>query len=334
MDPDDVLARQIGRITLANTESDEWLVEALILMLRPLPARRVEILVAANSLDQKCKLIKKVAADLKISLDEPLGSGQSPQKILSRVMELNRERNRAVHSYYAHYGPDQILQFRSRQPKARVVPIADLKLLADGFIECNNSLEEFTNYLADQMDAQTSIDSLWDTVIRGSHEVIVAGHLHQRGILESLGRKVDGNDTIRLAIHETRRRLLEAGERPKATEFLVEINPVTWLASITAPSGKTVQIGDTGWRDVTVFAQEYDLSIKSALVRRIGSNILVRYDADKNLSSEQLHRLAKRAFGPESDEMTGAPLWLWELNGFRPSLPGRFIEDEADPTEH
>ncbi|MGP5603495.1 hypothetical protein, partial [Corynebacterium casei] len=54
------LAERIGRIALAQAELDEWLVQVLISLLKPLPESRVQLLVSNRSLDQKCRLIRDI----------------------------------------------------------------------------------------------------------------------------------------------------------------------------------------------------------------------------------------------------------------------------------
>ncbi|WP_217565429.1 hypothetical protein, partial [Micrococcus sp. GbtcB5] len=69
MENQDDLAYRIGRIAIAQARLDEWLVQVLICLLKPISESRVQLLVGDRSLDAKCTLVKKLATNLGIPLD-------------------------------------------------------------------------------------------------------------------------------------------------------------------------------------------------------------------------------------------------------------------------
>ncbi|MBM9432279.1 hypothetical protein [Flaviflexus equikiangi] len=315
------LAELVGQVALAQAEIDEWLVQVLISLLRPLPDSRVQLLVSRNSLDQKCKLIRDLTEDQEYAIDERLGSGQTLREILSRIKTLNDERDRAVHSYYDCVNENQIRQFRSRQPEAKSVSIAELESLTEKLSQCVDALRGFVDHLESRYTRELEVASLWGDVLRGVHEVIVAGHLHERNQLEDLRQAMDTGGPIRLAINRTKRTFLAEGIASGENEFLVEIAPSNWLATVRSPAGEKVQFGDTGWRNVTDMAQEDDPTIRFAAIRRVANEVLCSIEGGELTAATwptPRDRLAERAFGPSADNGSEFPSWLIQLEGFSP----------------
>lgn len=315
------LAELVGQIALAQAEIDEWLVQILISLLRPLPDSQVQLLVSRNSLDQKCKLVRALAEDQGLAMDERLGSGQTLRELLSHIKSLNDERDRAVHSYYDRVNEDQIRQFRSRQPESKSISIAELESLREKLSQCIEALRGLVDQLESRYAHELGVASLWDDVLRGVHEVIVAGHLHERNQLEDLKQAMDTGSPIRLAINRTKRTFLAEGIASGENEFMVEIAPSNWLATIRSPAGEEVQFGDTGWRNVTDMAQEDDPTIRFAAIRRVANEVLCSIEGGELTAATRpapRDRLAERAFGPSGDNGFEFPSWLVQLEGFSP----------------
>lgn len=333
MDRSDNLEERIGRIVLAHTELDERLVQLLIELLAPLPESRVQLLVGSRSLVQKCDLIRSIAKDRGLSLHEELSSGETPHNLLKRVKNLSEARDSAIHSYYDRV---ELKRFRSRKAKTEPIPMEELHTLPRDLSLCSQNLHEFANRLAIRYSADVCAATRWGQITQGIHEIITAGHLHERELLEPLNDAVSNQRLIRVAILGVHRRFLEEGESPATEELLVEINPQNWLAKITTPTGETLQFGDTGWRDVTAMAQEEDATVDSAMIRRIGNQVLYSREGGDNTKSpwdQPQDRLAERAFGPTETRGIQVPSWLTGLEGFAPSAKQEDSAiDESNPS--
>jgi len=107
-------AEVVGQVALAQAEIDEWLVQVLVALLKPLPSPPVALLVGGRSLGDKLELVKALAKDVGLDLAHPLSGGLVPRELLGRVRELDAARNRAVHSYYDRRDDVSARQFRSR----------------------------------------------------------------------------------------------------------------------------------------------------------------------------------------------------------------------------
>lgn len=319
---EDVLSERVGRIALAQAQIDEWLVQILIELLRPLPESRVQILVGKMSLDQKTSLVRDLTKDMGWSLDLPLASGAVPSQTLKQVRTLNSARDRAVHSYYSRVEADQVRQFRSRRPVVDAISLAELRTLGDGLVKCIAALREFADTLAESAEDQLQSGSRWGEVVRGVHEVIVAGHLHEVGMLEAVSRGIRSGGSIRLALRGVKRRILRDDEVPSPEEFLAEISVNNWLATITSPNGETLQFVDSGWRDVTALAQAEDADVELAVIRRVGDSVQLSVAGGEMATApwpQAVNRLAERAFGPIPDAGLKVPDWVRGLEGFAPT---------------
>ena len=316
------LAERIGRIALAQAELDEWLVQVLISLLKPLPESRVQLLVSNRSLDQKCRLIRDIANDLELALDEKLEFGDTPNQLLREIKKLNDERDRAVHSYYDRINHDQTQRFRSRKPEVEPVQLSDLETLAENLSRCSGGLHDLVERFEKGIEDQLEASSRWNDPVRGTHEVITAGHLLEREMVHDLAQSMDDRRPVRVAICGPRRRFLKEEEKPLEGEFVANIDSSNWSANITSPDGEQIQFGDTGWRNITELAQEEDSSVKYAAIRRIDNTVLISFEGGEFAAADlpQIqNRLAKRAFGPGVDSTLKAPSWLMNLDGFRPN---------------
>lgn len=318
------LAEVVGRIALTQAEIDEWLVQILISLLKPLPDSRVQRLVGKNSLDYKCSLIRDLAKDQSIDFNASLDSGKTVSELFTQIKKLNDSRDRAVHSYYDRVEQEQTRQFRSRRPGVEAIPISELESLANKLLGCIEDLRNFVELLEEQAAHEVEDASSWGGIVRGVHEVIVAGHLHERRALEQLIRAIDEDGIIRFSIKGHQRTFLKAGEAPGDGEFSVKIDPKNWLATITSPTGEIVQFGDTGWRDITKVARENDPSVEYAVIRRIGNDVLCSIEGGELAAApwpQPRDRVAERAFGSISDPGLRVPSWILNLEGFAPG-PG------------
>lgn len=325
MSDQDELSSRIGRIALAQARLDEWLVQVLISLLKPLPESRVQFLVSDRSLDAKRSLARKLARDVGVSLDSPLPSGAVPDDVLKRVGQLNDARDRAVHSYYESVIGESARRFRSRRPGAEKVNLDQLSELADELLRCGDNLRELVDVLERAAHDQAESGSQWGEVIRSVHEVIVAGHLHERGILVPLAEEIESNGSIRLALRGARRRILAGDESAGAGEYVAEIVAGNWLATITSPEGEVVRFGDSGWRDVTGLARSEDPEVEYAAIRRVGDSVQVSVEGGEMASApwpEAQDRLAERAFGPAAGPGLKVSDWVFGLEGFAPDSRG------------
>lgn len=325
MGDQDELSGKIGRIALAQARLDEWLVQVLISLLKPLPEHRVQLLVSDRSLDSKRSLVKQLAGDIGLSLDTPLSSGAVPSQVLSQVGQLNRARDRAIHSYYDSVVNESARRFRSRQSGVEQVSLDDLAALADSLESCGDDLREFVDVLERAAQDQSEIESRWGEIIRGAHEVIVAGHLHERRMLGDMAQEIESNGSIRLALSGARRRILACDESVAAGEYLAEIATSNWLATITSPDGEIIHFGDSGWRDVTALARDEDPEVRQALIRRVGGSVQLSVEGGEMASapSPQVRdRLEERAFGPGKDPSLKVSDWVLGLEGFAPAPKG------------
>lgn len=325
MNAHDELPSRIGRIALAQARLDEWLVQVLISLLKPLPENRVQLLVSDRSLDAKRSLVKKLAGEVGISLDSPLPSGAVPNEVLQRVGQLNLGRDGAVHSYYDSVVGESARRFRSRRPGTEKVSLDDLSVLADDLMLCGDSLRELVDVLERGTQDQSEFGSQWGEVIRSVHEVIVAGHLHERRILGSLAKEIESNGSIRLALRGARRRVLAHDENAGAEEYVAEIVASNWLATITSPEGEIVRLGDSGWRDVTGLARDEDPEVEYAVIRRVGDSVQLSVEGGEMASApwpQAQDRLAERAFGPAGDPGLEVSDWVFGLEGFAPDSRG------------
>ncbi|GAB3251744.1 hypothetical protein [Arthrobacter pigmenti] len=322
MDGSEELSTRVGQIALAQSQVDEWLVQVLISLLRPLPESRTQLLVGKSSLDQKCSLVLQLADDMSLSLDGALPSGATARGILGRVKKLNDERDRAVHSYYGQLDGGQARQFRSRRPRGESIRFDDLASIAEGLEQCGAGLREFVEVLEESFESQLHAGSRWWEVVRGVHELIIAGHLQERGMLDALPQEIDARGSIRIGIRGVKRRVLGKNEDPSEGEHLAEISTTNWQATLTSPGGEVLIFGDTGWRDVTNIAQEEDPGVKFAAIRRVGDNVQISVEGGEMASvpwPQSRDRLAERAFGPAVDSGLEVPDWVLGLDGFRPS---------------
>lgn len=322
MSDQDDLSGRVGRIALAQAQVDEWLVQVLIELLKPLPESRVQILVGANSLDQKASLIRKVANDLGLSLETPLASGAIPHEILKRAVTLNNARDQAVHSYYAQVEQDAAKRFRSRRPEVGAVSLVELSKLGDDLLQCVGELRELADTLAQSAEDQLGAGSRWGEVVRGVHEVIVAGHLYEQNLLDAVIREIEAGRPVRLGLSGTKRRVVGVDEDVSPEEFLAEISTSNWLATISAPDGKVIQFGDSGWRDVTVLARAEDPAVEYAVIRRVGDSVQLSVEGGEMATAvwpQSRDRLAERAFGPAVDPGLMVSDWVRRLDGFAPS---------------
>lgn len=325
MGDQDELSNKIGRIALAQARLDEWLVQVLICLLKPLPESRAQLLVSDRSLESKRSLVKQLARDVGISLDAPLPSGAVPSEVLQQVGQLNSARDRAVHSYYDTVVDESARRFRSRRPGAEEVSLDDLTVLADDLMRCGDSLRELVDVLERATQDQSEIGSSWGEVIRNVHEVIVAGHLHERRMLGAMEREIESTGSVRLALRGARRRILAHDEGVAAGEYLAEIVASNWLATITSPEGEVLQFGDTGWQDVTALARDEDPEVEHAVIRRVGDSVQLSVEGGEMASApwpQARDRLAERAFGPASDPGLKVSDWVLGLEGFGPAPQG------------
>lgn len=321
MENQDDLANRIGLIAIAQARLDEWLVQVLICLLKPISESRVQLLVGDRSLDAKCTLVKKLATNLGIPLDDPLPSGAIPSQVLKQASQLNSDRDRAVHSYYDWRADSEVRRFRSRRPKVEEVNLDDLSALAEGLMLCGDNLGEFVNYLERTDTESLGSGAQWGEVIRGVHEVIVAGHLHERKMLGAVADGVESKSSVRLALRGASRRVLREGEQADESEFTAEISTTNWLATITSPRGEVVRFGDTGWRDVTELARDEDPEVQHAVIRRMGDIVQLSVEGGEMSKSpwpQVRDRLAERAFGPDSEPDVKTPSWVLGLKGFAP----------------
>lgn len=325
MSGEDELSSKIGRIALAQARLDEWLVQVLISLLKPLPETRVQLLVSDRSLDAKRSLVKKLAGDAGISLHSPLPSGALPDEVLKRVGQLNSARDRAVHSYYDRVIDESARRFRSRRPEAEKVSFDDLSVLADDLMLCGDNLREFVDVLERAAQDQSEFGTQWGEVIRSVHEVIVAGHLHERRLLDEMTAEIESNGSVRLALRGTRRRILARDESAGAGEYLAEITASDWLATVTSPEGEVVRFGDSGWRDVTGLAQDEDPEVEYAVIRRVGDSVQLSVEGGEMASApwpQAQDRLVERAFGPVGDPGLKVSDWVLGIEGFAPAPRG------------
>lgn len=321
MSDQDDLSSKIGRVALAQTRLDEWLVQVLICLLKPLPETRVQLLVSDRSLDMKRTLVKKLADDIGLSLDSPLPSGAVPNEVLKRAGQLNNDRDRAVHSYYDHVVDESARRFRSRRPGAEEVSLDDLSLLADDLMLCGDNLREFVDVLERAAQIQSELGSQWGEVVRSVHEVIVAGHLHERRFLSIVAEEIESRGSIRLALQGAKRRILVNDEDVGEGEYLAEIEAGSWLATITSPEGEVIRFGDTGWRDVTSLARDEDPAVECAVIRRVGDSVQLSVEGGEMASApwpQAQDRLAERAFGPVDDPGLKISDWVLGIEGFAP----------------
>lgn len=322
MDSRSGLEVRIGKIALAQAEIDERLVDVLIELLQPLTASKVEILVGKSSLEAKLNLIKELCVHAGISITDAMPSGVIPSDVFGRIKRLNQDRNLAVHSYYSEVKDGRVARFRSRKPTVETVSFAQLETLAVELSKCADALSEFAELLSQCGDGHSEHQPDWETAVRGVHEVITAGHLHERGTSTLLSSAFDIGAPIRLALDGTRRRVLLEGQTPSTGEFSATIDPTNWLATIVSPQGERLMFGDTGWRDVTALAREEDAGIVRATIRRIGSQVLLAVDGSDygmSIAEEKKDRLAERAFGPIAEDAVDLPDWVLNLPGFAPS---------------
>ena len=321
MENQDDLANRIGLIAIAQARLDEWLVQVLICLLKPISESRVQLLVSDRSLEAKCTLVKKLATDLGISLDDPLPSGAIPSQVLKQASQLNGDRDRAVHSYYDWRADSEVRRFRSRRPQAEEVNLDDLSALAEGLMLCGDNLGEFVNYLERTDTEALGLGAQWGEIIRGAHEVIVAGHLHERKMLGAVVGGIESKSSVRLALRGASRRILREGEQADESEFTAEISTTNWLATITSPRGEVVRFGDTGWRDVTELARDEDPEVQHAVIRRMGDIVQLSVEGGEMSKSpwpQVRDRLAERAFGPGSEPDVKTPSWVLGIKGFAP----------------
>ena len=317
----DEFAPLVGAVALAQAEIDEWLVQVLIALLKPLSPSRVELLVGGRSLGEKVDLVKSLSRGEGLDLQQPLPDGVVPKELLGRVRQLDTERNRAVHSYYDRRDGDRARQFRSRRGSVEAVAISELQSLRTQQEQCLQDLNQFVEILEQSTDSHDALGATWSEVVRGVHEVIVAGHLAERGLLPGIVDSVERGGSLRVALRRVSRRLLEQDESPSADEHVAEISTATWLSQITSPDGREISFGDTGWRDVTAIAQEEDPEVKWAAVRRVGGTVLCSFEGGESATTPwpmPRNRLAERAFGPQQDPGLGVPGWVLGLEGFRP----------------
>jgi len=322
MSDEDELSSKIGRIALAQARLDEWLVQVLICLLKPLPESRVQLLVSDRSLDAKRSLVKKLAGDAGISLHSPLPSGVIPAEVLKRVGQLNSARDRAVHSYYDRVIDESARRFRSRRPEAEKVGLHDLSVLADELMICGDNLREYVDVLERAAQDQSELGTQWSDVIRSVHEVIVAGHLYERGLLGAMSEEIESNGSIRLALRGARRRILACDENAGAGEYFAEIMASNWLATVTSPEGEVVRFGDSGWRDVTDLARDEDPEVEYAVIRRVGGNVQLSVEGGEMASApwpQAQDRLVERAFGPVESPSPKVSDWVFGLEGFAPA---------------
>lgn len=322
MDGQDELSGKIGRIALAQARLDEWLVEVLICLLKPLPANRAQLIVSDRSLDAKRSLVKKLASELGISLDTPLPSGAVPEEVLKRIGQVNNDRDLAIHSYYDRVDDESALRFRSRRPGAEHVSLDALSALADDLMRCGDNLEELVDALERAAQDQSDLDSHWGEIIRTVHEVIVAGHLHERKSLGVVAEEIELSGSIRLALSGTKCRFLTGGEKANSGEYLAVIMTGNWLATITSPEGEVVRFGDTGWRDVTELARDEDPEVEYAVIRRVGDSVQLSVEGGEMSSAplpQTRDRLAERAFGSVGEPSLKVSDWLFGIEGFAPT---------------
>ena len=326
MGDQDELFDRVGRIALAQARLDEWLVQLLICLLKPLPESRVQLVISDRSLDSKRSLVKQLASDVGISLDTPLPSGVVPGEVLKRIGQLNSARDRAVHSYYDRVVDESARRFRSRRPEVEKVDLDDLGVLADDLMCCGDSLQEFVDVLERASQDQAEVGSRWGEIIRSVHEVIVAGHLHERRMLGVVAQEIEANGSVRLALRGTTLRVLARDENAASGEYLAEVAASNWLATITSPEGEIVHFGDSGWRDVTSLARDEDPEVERAVIRRVGGSVQLSVEGGETASApwpEARDRLAERAFGPAVDPGLGVPDWVLGLEGFAPDSQTR-----------
>lgn len=321
----DEFAPRVGAVALAQAEIDEWLVQVLIALLRPLTPARVALIVGGRSLGEKVDLIKCLAKEMGLDFEQPLPGGVVPKKLLGQVRQLDSERNRAVHSYYDRRDRESARQFRSRRGEAEAIQISDLETLAAKQKQCLLDLNQFVEVLEQVACEQDLYGTAWSEVVRGVHEVIVAGHLVERGLLAEVAASFGRSEPVRLALRGVHRRVLNDGELPAEDEFSAVISPANWGAEITSPTGETITFGDSGWRDITTIAQEDDPNVEWAAIRRVGDTVQCSFEGGEAATApwpQPRNRLAERAFGPQPDPGLVVPTWVRGLEGFGPSDNG------------
>lgn len=317
------LAQRVGLVALTQAEVDEWLMEVLIALLQPLPPSRVQLLVGKNSLEQKRSLVRALAEDTGFSLDNETSSGRTLSELLTEIRQLNESRDRVVHSYYERNETHQKRVFRSRRPAAGTVAIEEIDDLVSRLKCCVTELSSLVEVLTRRTEDASEAGSGLGETLRGVHEVIVAGHLHERQILPAVVEAVDAGQPIRLRLRGVRRELAAPGAVLDEDEFLAEINPKSWQAIITSPTGEQVSFGDTGWRNITAIAQEDDPKVDFAAIRRVGDAVQCSFEGGEIANAPwpgPRDRLAERAFGPRPEPGLTVPTWMMNLDGFGPDL--------------
>lgn len=317
------LAQRVGLVALTQAEVDEWLVQVLIVLLQPLPPQRVQLLVGKNSLDQKRSLVRDLAEDTNFSLNDEILPGRSLKELLAEIKRLNDERDRVVHSYYERNETDQKRIFRSRRPAVGAVAIGEIDDLVSGLQRCVEELSTLVEVLTRRTEEALDAGNVLGETLRGVHEVIVAGHLHERGILPAVVEAVDAGQPIRLRLRGVRRQWAASDAVLDDGEFLAEIDPKNWQAIITSSTGKRMLFGDTGWRNITSIAQEDDPGVDFAAIRRVGDAVQCSFEGGEMADMPwpgPRDRLAERAFGPRPEPGLTIPTWVMNLAGFGPHL--------------
>lgn len=98
---EDEPAGRIGCVALAQARLDEWLVQVLISLLKPLRETRVQLLVGDRSLGSRRILLKKLAGQVGISLDSLLSCRVLSAEVLADASSLSKEHGRVVNARQA-----------------------------------------------------------------------------------------------------------------------------------------------------------------------------------------------------------------------------------------
>src|SRR5699024_6754670 len=111
----EVFAQKVGLVALSHAEMDERFVEVMIQLLHPLSTAQVELLVGGHALSRKIDLLKAMAPEAGLSLDEQVSSQTTLTSLLSTAKKLDQERDKVLHSYYEQNESHRKRRFRSRR---------------------------------------------------------------------------------------------------------------------------------------------------------------------------------------------------------------------------
>lgn len=318
-DMDDDLASALGRVALADAESDEWLVIVMAAILPSLTVEIIRVLVASDSSVQK---IDKIRSLVKQRGYEHSGVGDSHEPVetlAARSKQLKQRRDLALHSFYASPDGEQLKRFRSRKPDTPATSVLALNELANEIHAASQQWAAVARQLEHQAAEMANQMAEASMLLEDCRELLPVLRLSS-GQLSALRDNPEGHARLAIKGHG-RWRSLPDHETPDEDECVATLGP-NGRIEIVLNDGRTLAGGDTGWRDVTDLAAARDPDVQLSMIRRIHGSVQYAQRGGQPLPGERnllADSLQQRVFHQGSLNIADVlPPFIRDLDGFSP----------------